>query len=127
MFVSISLFIFVELENFLFENDEDVIPSLSVYQKLNPEAKELLLDMQEYSNIIGFYNSKNGTENAIKSRLQNEGLRFARMIASISKNYKDIKKMATSYYRDIYSISCYIDETEESPWHQIKNLHRLKF
>jgi hypothetical protein len=119
--------ILVELEKFLFNSEDYCTPTLSVHQKINQEAKELLLDMQEYTNIIGIYNSKGGTSEALKSRLESEGLKFARIISTSASNYLEMKKIATWYYSDVYAISCYIDETEESPWHRNKNLHRLKF
>ena len=39
----------IELNNFLFLNQED-FTVLQIFQNINEEAKELLLDMQKYEN-----------------------------------------------------------------------------
>lgn len=119
--------ILVELKNFLFEDDQDLSPTLKVYQKLNQEALDLLKDMQKYSHLIAFYSIDLVALKALKERLKLEGLVFDRLISTKPCAYNDAKLEALYSLRNKYNISCYIDETENSPWEICTKLHRLKF
>lgn len=120
--------ILVELKGFLFEDEENFMtPSIMAWQKMDQEAKELLLETQEYSDLIGFYCCSPSVVDVIRTRLEKEGLKFSRMTVSTEHEYDKVKSHAVEFYRSKYDISCYIDETENSPWQSIKNLHRLKF
>lgn len=119
--------ILIELQDFLFTSDEDIPATLRLHQKLNQEAKELLLDMQTYSHLIGFYNIDLVASTALESRLCLEGLKFDRLIITDADLYQETKKNIIPLLRKRYNISCYIDETPESVWEQCPTIHRLKF
>lgn len=119
--------ILVELKNFLFEDDQDLSSTLKVYQKLNQEALDLLKDMQKYSHLIAFYNIDLVALKALKERLELEGLVFDGLISTKPCAYNDAKLEMLHSLRNKYNISCYIDETENSPWKICTKLHRLKF
>lgn len=119
--------ILVELKDFLFEDDEDLSPTLKVYQKINSEALDLLKDMQKYSHLIAFYDIDLVALKALKERLELEGLVFDRVISAKQCAYNDAKLETLHFLKNRYNISCYIDETENSPWEICTKLHRLKF
>lgn len=119
--------ILIELRGFLFEDDPEMPTTLKVNQKVNKDALELLLDMQEYTHLLGYYQIEDRASVALTSRIEDFGLRFDRLIFT-EEDYEKIKMDALRMYRNQYEISCYIDETENSPWkHFNSNLHHLKF
>jgi hypothetical protein len=119
--------ILIELDGFLFDQDPNIPPTLKIHQSLNLEALELLQDTQEFSTLIGFCEIEPIATKALASRLEREGLNFAQIISVGAHDYLDAKARAPHVLRSMYNISCYIDETEDSPWHQDKSLSRLKF
>lgn len=119
--------ILVELQDFLFTENEEMPLTLRVHQEINQEAKELLLDMQTYAHLIGFMNIDIVGATALESRLASEGLKFDRLIITTPEVYNDTKVNIIPFLRKRYMISCYIDETKESAWKQCQSIHRLKF
>lgn len=118
--------ILIELQGFLFEDDPEMPTTLKVNQKINVEALKLLLDMQEYIHLLGYYQIEERAAAALTSRIEDLGLHFDRLIFT-EEEYEKIKIDALRMYHEQYDISCYIDEMENSPWkHFNSNLHRLK-
>ena len=116
----------IELNNFLFLNQED-FTVLQIFQNINEEAKELLLDMQKYENLIGYYCMDPRAFKLFKERLQLEGLNFTELFIVGEETYDQIKVSSLPRLKEKYQITHYIDETEESPWQKIPNLYRLKY
>lgn len=118
--------ILIELSNFLFPSWEE-FSALQVGQSIDTEAKDLLLEMQEYSNLIGFCKLNPRASKFMRKRLDFEGLNFKELFLVDGETYDKIKILAFEKLKSKYSITCYIDETEDSPWHNVLNLHRLKY
>lgn len=119
--------VLIELDGTLFNSEEeDVFGLLKVYQKIDPEAKELIQDMQTYMNLIGFYNIDHRFHSILEKRLKNEGLNFAQLIVIDGDHYQQVKNDAYFAFSGKYAISCYIDEKEKSPWHTHPKISRLR-
>jgi hypothetical protein len=117
--------VLIELDGFLFKKDPDEFGAQKVYQKINPETKELLADMQTYMKLIGFCKLNTQYTDALNSRLRSEGIQFDRLILA-EQTYDKIKTEAPKILKSRYAISSYIDEIEDSPWHTNPNIFRLK-
>lgn len=120
--------ILVELEKFLCDLDPEEPPTLKVYQKLNPEALELLLELQEYAKLIFFYDIEPEAASAFETQLKEQGLIFERLLsAKTPTSYQNLKSSMPKLLKLKYSISCYIDETDSTSWKSQMKLSRLKF
>lgn len=119
--------ILVEFSGFLFHHDEE-FAVMQVYQDIDEEAKELLLEMQEYTDIIGFCCTDPRATQILKSRMELEGLRFKDIFAVERDSYNALKLSVLPTLRSKYQIKKYIDETENSPWSKKSLcLFRLKY
>jgi hypothetical protein len=118
--------ILIELDDTLFSSDEENFGLLKIYQELDPEVKELFQDMQTYAHLIGFCNLDHRFHSVLLDRLESENLNFAQLITVSGDNYLKAKRDAYNTFSGKYSISCYIDEKEESPWHANLKISRLR-
>lgn len=118
--------VLIELDKSLFNSDEDDFGLLKIYQNLDQESVELLQEMQTYINLIGFYNVEHKFHSILEDRLKKADLNFAQLITAPDECYLKVKSNAYNTFSGKYSISCYIDEKENSPWHAHPKISRLR-